>query len=185
MDMFSKEGRQLLEGATRWADDACKLLDRERRKGDYRMLAQAHPAVRSYFGEVYSKAGPQRGIQLWAALNPDHARALIIIRHNYDMMGRLTESFDAVKLGKLTIDEIEGLLSYVEAQLVTKKQTQREIAGMSVERLQDALQNIKDELQRRRKEENAQQEGKAPITGALTEALTDLSRDIRGGNHGH
>jgi hypothetical protein len=184
MEMFSKEGRQLLEGATRWADGVCKLLDQQRRKGHYEMLAQTHPAVRSYFAECYTKTGPNYNAALWAALHPEYGAALLGIHHNYAMMGRLVEAVDPVKLSAMTLDELEGLVRYVEDQLQAKTQLQKHIAGLSPERLRDLLQRIQDDLQRRRKEDNAQQEGKAPTTGALTEALTGLKQEIRR-NHGH
>lgn len=173
-----------LTEALAFADLAVKTAEREYFEGRSALLYTMPEPLRHYYASVHGVL-KAHDPAVWAALYPAKAQALLEIHHSYNMLTRLAEVSIPARLAKMTLDEIAGLVRYIEDQLKAKTQLQQTIAGMAPEELRDLLQKVQDELTARRKAEAAQQEGKAPTTGALTEALTDLSRDIKGSKNGH
>lgn len=183
--MYSNgQEKRLLEKALEWADQACRLAENQRNRGNYRFLAQLHPAIRSYFGESYYRRGTGgKGLppMVWAAVHPEAARAIVGMYANYGHLTRLEEAFNPSKLAKMSDEEIAGLLDYITRRVRDKAEMERTIAGKTPEELQELIDQIRAELAKRAQAAQKEAEKNKPAVTAESlaargAALTEAKR---------
>lgn len=192
---LNEQDRALAE----WLEAVCAHVEKDGKKGNYALLHNLGPAVVHFYENVYSKRGARLSFNYWRGVyvpyycdvQEMHQAYTVNVANKHAAARRELAQFHEALAGlsSMTLDEIEGLIKFIQKRIDNQQRLQHQVGEMSAEDMVAVILQLQDELKARRldfkkaKEEaeaNAKKAQQESTARKLRAGIMALAEDVRG-----